>query len=139
MGRIEGARDFAGNPFIGEGQQGRARAPHPKARLKDRPVFRGDRQNMNRNPNVVEGAGEAIKIPAGFRPQNDQGTRPQGPTMRTEGRNAQQQIDAVSNQLTKFGLDPRTKRGRRIGYGIGGGTAALATILNMTNNEEEQN
>ena len=58
--------------------------------------------------------------------------------MRTEGRNTQQRIDAVNNQQTKFGLDPRTKSGRRIGYGIGGGTTALATILNLANNEEEQ-
>ena len=32
----------------------------------------------------------------------------------------------------------RNRRARQIGYGIGGGTAALATILNLSNNEEEQ-
>ena len=59
--------------------------------------------------------------------------------MRTEGRNRQQMLDAVNNQMTKFGMDPRTKRGRRIGYGVGGGLAALGTVLNLRDNEEEQN
>ena len=69
------------------------------------------------------------------------------------GRTMQQRADAVLNSLTKAtgynvretGRDlenirtsPKYQRGRRIGYGVGGGLAALGTILNLSDNREEE-
>ena len=44
----------------------------------------------------------------------------------------------VFNSVKDFATSPRHQRGRRVLYGIGGGTGALATILNLVNKEEEQ-
>ena len=93
----------------------------------------------NENPTVVEGAGAGIELPKGYAPSGGEATRPQScPTMRTGERNAQQRVDQASNILTKLGMDPRTKRGRRIGYGVGGGAAALATVLGLSNMDKEE-
>ena len=62
----------------------------------------------------------------------------QGPQMRLGGgRNRQQMTDAVLNQLTKAGMDLRTRRGQYIGGGIGS-AAVLAGILGLANNDEEE-
>ena len=83
------------------------------------------------------------------------GATPRGPLMDTSGagRNRQQMADAVLNEMTKatgynvrnasrdlknIATNPKYQRGRRIGYGVGGGTAALATILGLSDNKEEQ-
>ena len=122
----------------GPGQLTKEEAAKRKyARRKRRPV------GINENPTVVEGAGAGIELPKGYAPKapnsdSKQYDRQAGPTMRTGERNAQQRVDQASNILTKLGMDPRTKRGRRIGYGVGGGAAALATVLGLSNMDKEE-
>ena len=42
------------------------------------------------------------------------------------------------NVAKDYATNPKYQRGRRIGYGVGGGVAALATILNMGTEEEQE-
>ena len=49
-------------------------------------------------------------------------------------------LGRFASQAEDFRTNPKYQKQRRIGYGIGGGTAALATILGLSNmgNEEEE-
>ena len=81
---------------------------------------------INSNPNVVEAP--QIDLPAGYGERQESApTRPQGPTMRTGPRDANQRMDQF--MMTKIGMDPRTQKGRRRGYGTG---AALAAALGVS-------
>ena len=44
----------------------------------------------------------------------------------------------VFDSIKDYATNPKYQRGRRIGYGVGGGLAALATILNMGTEEEQE-
>ena len=67
-----------------------------------------------------------VKVPEGFVPRSE--------TLR--GR-----IDSMLSQANKYRTAPGYSRERRIAYGVGGGAAALATVLGLSNmgkEEEEQ-
>ena len=90
------------------------------AEAKKRKYARIQRPNagINSNPNVVEAP--QIDLPAGYGERQESApTRPQGPTMRTGPRDANQRMDQFKNMMTKIGMDPRTQKGRRRGYGTG--------------------
>ena len=64
--------------------------------------------------------------------------------MGTGPRTEQQNKDRRANQgrrfkeaARSFAQDEKYTRGRRIAYGVGGGAAALATLLNLTDDEEQ--
>lgn len=86
-------------------------------------------------------------LPYGFSEGPEEGPKrapQQGPTMGTGPRTEQQNKDRRANQgrrfkeaARSFAQDPKYTRGRRIAYGVGGGAAALATILNLTDDEEQ--
>ena len=134
--------------------RGRARPEPTDPVLLDRPVYNGPARplagpptGINTSPNVVE----AVANGPLFGPEGPmQGPKPapsvQGPRMGTGPRTEQQNRDRRSNRMTQakeavrsFAQDDKYKRGRRIAYGVGGGAAALATLLNLTNEEEENN
>ena len=109
------------------------------AEANKRKYARRQRPNagVNPNPNVVEAP--QIDLPAGYgERQASEATRPQGPTMRTGARDANQRMDQIKNMMTKFGMDPRTQKGRRRGYGTGAALAAALGVSSIMREEEEQ-
>ena len=111
--------------------------------------------DKNPNPAPTQRIQETVVAPS-IAPDPAAANAPtQGPRMRTDGkgRNRQQRADQILNTLTRatgrntrkdlkdlenIRTNPKYQRGRRIGYG----TAALGTVLglsNMGNEEEERN
>ena len=70
--------------------------------------------------------GPNIEVPAGFKPKAERQD------------SVQSRLQGVLKQAEDIRTNPRYQKQRRIGYGVGGGLAALATILNLRDNEEEQ-
>ena len=79
-------------------------------------------------PATVTDAGEGfrnVQVPEGFKPRAERENR----------------IGNFMARAEDIRTNPKYQRGRRIGYGVGGGAAALATLLGLSNigkEEEEQ-
>ena len=123
LARLRADRDAAGQPrptSIETAQVGRAMPPRPRPQLAERPVYPKGERPINTSPNVVEAP--QIDLPEGYGRDNS--------IMESLGRFASQAED--------FRTNPKYQKQRRIGYGVGGGAAALATILGLSNMGREE-
>ena len=116
-----------GRPNITPGKK------HPKQELLPRPVRPtgpAPERKINSNPTVVEMGPSA---PGTF-------GEAQAPveTMEDTMRRIKEQGGRAFDMAKDFATNPKYQRARRISYGAGGGLAALATILNMGNEEEQE-